>query len=61
MKPKGPKAYGLYELCELVGHPQNNRVRLRAKLPPPDAELKMGPVWLARTVDRWLKAREAEQ
>jgi hypothetical protein len=28
------------------------------EMPKPDAELKMGPVWEARTIEPWIKAEQ---
>jgi hypothetical protein len=53
-----PELYGLAELCDLVGWPHNHKNRLRAKLPPADYTLRMGPIWRASTVDRWLQSTE---
>jgi hypothetical protein len=52
--------YGLAELCDLVGWPHNHKDRLRAKLPPADYTLRMGPIWKASTIDRWLLNRRED-
>jgi hypothetical protein len=31
--------------------------RQRGKLPPPDAELDMGPVWTHETIGPWLRSQ----
>jgi hypothetical protein len=52
MKVPDQAAFGLAELQKLTG--ATNKGRLRAALPPPDANLSMGPVWLRETVVAWL-------
>lgn len=57
-RPKLPELYGIAELCDLVGWPHNHKDRLRAKLPPADYTLRMGPIWKASTINRWLESTE---
>ena len=51
--------YGLAEIVELVDYSRTNTVRLRKQLPPPDVNLKMGPVWFGGTIKKWLAERSA--
>jgi len=51
--------YGLREIAEALGtDPAKVRVwKQRGHLPKPDAELAMGPVWFAATIEPWIKKR----
>ena len=55
----GQRLYGLTELAGAAGISPNlaKQWQHRGKLPPPDAVLAMGPVWLGETVERWLRER----
>jgi hypothetical protein len=64
LRPVGPhplaqphplELFGLAELVEMTGWSPTNRVRLRALLPPPDFELRMGPIWTGDTVHPWIR------
>lgn len=49
--------YGIGELAEAIRMPANtvSQWYKRGKLPPPTAELRMGPVWTGAKVERWIK------
>lgn len=57
-----PKLYGIAEIAAEIGaRPQTvAQWRRRGELPPPDAELKSGPVWVGETIDAWLKSSDWE-
>jgi hypothetical protein len=59
--PAGPPLYGLAEIAELVNYPRTNKLRLRAQLPPADVELRMGPIWYAATIERWLQTTDVRR
>ena len=52
-----PTLWGMAEIAEMLDWPRTNTVRLRAILPPPDAVLRMGPIWTGDTINRWLRER----
>lgn len=51
-----PRLYGLGEIADAIGVPAPTVTvwRNRGKLPRPDAMLRMGPVWTARTIEPWI-------
>jgi hypothetical protein len=54
------KIYGVAEVAAKLGAKPGTVsawVR-RGKTPEPDARLSMGPVWLATTIEPWIKATE---
>lgn len=54
--------YGLAEIAAAldVSRKRVGMWRVRGQLPPPDAVLASGPVWLASTIEPWMdRAREA--
>jgi hypothetical protein len=54
------KIYGVAEVAAKLGAKPGTVsawVR-RGKMPEPDARLSMGPVWLATTIEPWMKATE---
>jgi hypothetical protein len=53
--------YGISEIAEAIGARPETVAQWyrRGKLPPPDAVLKMGPVWIGRTIGSWLHQRKA--
>jgi predicted DNA-binding transcriptional regulator AlpA len=48
---------GLSEVAELLGTSRGHVgvMRTRGKLPPPDAMLHCGPIWLRTTIEEWMK------
>jgi hypothetical protein len=51
------KLYGVAEIAVALGVPRNTVAQwvARGKLPQPDAELAMGPVWSGRRIERWIE------
>lgn len=51
------KVYGLTEIARALGVPPGHvsKWRERNKLPVPDAELSVGPVWLAETIEPFIQ------
>ena len=49
--------YGVSEIAAALGVPRNTVTQWyrRGKLPQPDAELAMGPVWSGRRIERWIE------
>jgi len=54
--------YGIAEIAAALGaRPQTvAQWYRRGKLPQPDAELAMGPVWSGRRIERWIETRETQ-
>ncbi len=53
------RAYGIAEIADAldVGTPLVSVWRKRGKLPDPDITLRMGPVWLAATIEPWIHGK----
>jgi len=51
------RLYGVTEIAKAVGAKPNTVYQQyrRGKLPQPDAELAMGPVWMGRRIERWIE------
>jgi predicted DNA-binding transcriptional regulator AlpA len=51
------RLYGIAEIAAALGVPRNTVAQWlkRGKLPQPDAELAMGPVWSGRRIERWIE------
>jgi len=58
-----PPIYGYAEIAEQLGVNTNllAQWKSRGKLPEPDAQLAMGPVWLAATIEAWIAERRQDQ
>lgn len=54
------KLYGTKEIAEELGmRPATLSMWLkRGKIPTPDAQLSMGPVWTARRIEPWIAAQK---
>jgi len=52
VKPIDQEYMGVAEVAEYLGTSRQNIVNMRKKdkLPEPEAELAMGPVWLTKTI-----------
>jgi predicted DNA-binding transcriptional regulator AlpA len=50
------KLYGVAEIARALGTRRQTVAmwRSRGRLPPPDAVLASGPVWLASTIEPWI-------
>lgn len=51
-------AVGIAEIAAMCGMPRKTVAvwKVRGKLPPPDQDLAMGPVWERAVIERWLEA-----
>lgn len=54
--------YGTAEIAEAIGTTPKHvaTMRWRGQLPEPDRELAMGPVWLAETIEPWIRERMSQ-
>lgn len=54
--------YGVSEIAAALGVPRNTVTQWyrRGKLPQPDAELAMGPIWIDRRIERWIEQQRKE-
>jgi hypothetical protein len=61
MTPSPRRVYGVAELADRLGIPRKTAAvhHSRGKYPPPDDHLACGPVWLAETIDKWIRDRSA--
>ena len=60
-----PGLVGTWELARLLGKERSRIARWldenkrgKKKIPPPDAYLKCGPVWLISTIEEWLASED---
>lgn len=53
-----PDLLGLSELADHLGlgYAATAQRRQRGQLPPPDFELKMGPIWRRETIEAWQRS-----
>lgn len=57
------KLYGIAEIAERTGDKAATVSQWfkRGKLPKPDAELAMGPVWTGQTIGPWIRQRRQKR
>lgn len=58
MSTRGKRVvYGIAEIAQAIGANRHTVAKWneRGKLPDPDDRLASGPVWLARTIEPWIR------
>ena len=62
IKKSGPVAYGVVEIAAKIREDRYKVAQWRQRsthgMPQPDIQLKMGPVWLAATIEPWIRAMQ---